>query len=221
MKYALTVLSALLVGCAGMGPAINTHTTVFHRLNDVSLQDTYTVVPWNKELNGSLEFGQYAEQVSAVLKARGFNVVSPGQPAKYAVFLDYGIDDGRTVSQSYSIPQFGVTGSSGSTTTGTINTYGSTSYLNATTTKTPTYGVTGYIQGTSNQTVFRRFVNMDIVDLNVKDRLQRVYQLQLKSEGLCGALASVMPTFMQVISQNLTMQSGSTKTDAIGWNGHC
>lgn len=221
MRFAVILASLVLAGCATMQPGVQTRTTVFHRMSEVSLQDTFAVLPWRKELDGSLEFGQYADQMAAILRQRGFNVVKQGESARYAVFLDYGIDDGRTVSQSYSIPQWGVTGSSGSTTTGTVSQIGNTAYVRANTVSTPTYGITGYVQGTTNQTVFKRFVNIDVVDLTVKERMQRVLQLQLKSEGSCGALPSVMPSFMQAIAGSIGSPSGSTKNDEIKWSGNC
>jgi hypothetical protein len=104
MKLAVIVASLILAGCATMQPSVQTRTTVFHRMSEVSLQDTFVVLPWRKELDGSLEFGQYADQVAAILRQRGFHVVKQGEAARYAVFLDYGIDDGRAVSQNYSIP---------------------------------------------------------------------------------------------------------------------
>ena len=37
-----------------------------------------------------------AAVVAEGMRAKGFNVVAAGSPAKFAVFLDYGIDSGRT-----------------------------------------------------------------------------------------------------------------------------
>lgn len=212
----LALIAAVLSGCATGPMPVQSNITEFHLLGAPVSQDTYAVLPWRKELEGTLEFQAYAKQVSEGLRARGFSVVPPGSPAKYAVFLDYGIDSGRTEVSSYSIPQWGVTGYSSATTTGTINSFGGTSYLNARTTATPTYGVTGYTQGTTATRVFRRFVNMDILELEPgSSQPKKVYEGRLISEGICGTLPSVMPSLISALFARFPGESGKVRTETI------
>lgn len=212
-----------LVGCAGLGQRIESTVTVFHQLpSSVLPTGTYAVVPWREADSNNLEFQAYAEQVRARLVSYGAQVVPAGQPAKYAVFLEFGIDDGRTVSSSYAIPQWGVTGSTSSNTTGTITRVGSTSYVNATTTSTPTYGVTGYSQGTVNATVYRRFMNMDIVDVSeMGGQPKKIFQSRLKSEGSCGMMPTLVPLFVSAVFESFPGESGKGRTVRQAMQGKC
>lgn len=219
MQVRLSVAIAaavVLSGCASYPLPVQSNITEFHRLAPPTTQDTYAVLPWRKDLEGSLEFQTYATQLADGMRAKGFNVVPDGSPAKFAVFLDYGIDTGRTEVSSYSIPQWGVTGYSGATTTGTVSTFGSTSYLNARTTATPTYGVTGYTQGTTSQRVYRRFVNVDIVEVAADATApKKVYEGKLRSEGICGALPVVMPVLLTALLTKFPGESGKPRTESI------
>lgn len=207
---ALLLAASVLSGCATLRSDI----TEFHSLPPQAESLSYTVLPARKELNGSLEFETYAEQVRRGMRAKGFRVVEPGAPADLIAFLDYGIDRGRQEVSTYSIPQWGVKGYSGARTTGTVSTYGNTSYLNATTTATPIYGVTGYTQGVSSSRVFTRNVYLDVVDLRgwePNQPLKNVYQGRLRSEGSCGNIAAVMPALIDALLKDFPGQSGKTR----------
>lgn len=221
IRLQLAIAAAVVLsGCASMSPGVQSNITEFHRLAPPTAQDTYSVLPWRKELDGSLEFQTYATQLAEGMRAKGFNVVAAGSPAKYAVFLDYGIDSGRTEVSSYSIPQWGVTGYSGATTTGTVSSFGGTSYLNARTTATPTYGVTGYTQGTTSERVYRRFVNVDIVEVAADAAApKKVYEGKLRSEGSCGALPVVMPVLLTALLVKFPGESGKARTESIPLQG--
>lgn len=212
---------ALLSGCASVLP-VRSNITEFHTLAAPTPDDTYAVLPWRKELEGSLEFKTYADMVANGLRARGYNVVASGAPAKFAVFLDYGIDSGRTETSSYSIPQYGITGYSGATTTGTVSTYGNTSFVNAQTIATPRYGVTGYQQGTTSSQVYRRFVNMDIVELTPAGTApKKVYEGKLRSEGSCGAMAGVMPALIKSMLARFPGESGKPRQETTPLGTDC
>lgn len=218
---AAALLLGLLPGCATIG-RIQSNVTIFHQLPPtLALDATFAVLPWRKEYEGSLEFAAYAQLVAEQLRSKGLAVVEQGKPARYAIFVDYGIDDGRTEVTSYVVPQWGVTGYNSASTYGTVSTYGNTTTLNATTTARPTYGVTGYVPVTQRSTVYRRFVNVDIVDLADSSKPQKVYQGQLKSEGTCGNLAVLMPTFTQVMFGEFPGQPSRAGPVSLPWDGKC
>lgn len=209
------VVAALLSGCASV-TQVQSSISEFHSLRAPSPEDSIVVLPWRKDLEGSLEFQTYASQVASGLLTRGYTVVAPPNPAKYSLFLDYGIDQGRTETASYSIPQFGLTGYSGATTTGTISTFGNTSYLNARTTATPQYGVTGYKHGVISSRVYRRFVHVDIVELTQgSGNPKKVYEGRLQSEGECGALPVIMPTLIQAFLVRFPGESGKQRIEVL------
>jgi hypothetical protein len=219
----LAAMSVLISGCATFGKSVETNLSIFHEIQTPpAAGTTISVLPWRKELQSSLEYRAYAARIEEKLKQYGYTVTSPGTKTQLALFVDYGIDDGRIVTSSYIIPQFGVTGYSGSTTTGTVSTYGSTSYINANTTNTPTYGVTGYHSGVSNDTVYRRFVNVDIVDLTAAGEAGRkVYEGKLKSEGTCGNLPVIMPILIESLFTDFPGKSGTAGKRDMPWSGNC
>lgn len=217
----LALVAVLFTGCATVAPRVDSSVTVFHQMQAVPAGATYSVVPWRKENEGSLEFKAYAEQVASFLRSGGLTVVPVGQAARFAVFVDYGIDDGRTETTSYSVPQWGVTGSSGSSTTGTVNVIGSTAMINATTVNRPTYGVTGYNQVSTSSRVFRRFVKVDIAELSGDGNPKKVYEGRLKSEGTCGNLPTIMPILLQAMLANFPGESGKARSVELPWSGTC
>lgn len=214
----LALAAALaLTGCASVPPRVIANITEFHQMPPPSADTTLSVLPWREDLKGSLEFQAYARQIADGLRAKGYSVAAVGEVTRFAVFVDYGIDTGRTEVSTYSIPKFGVTGYSGAQTTGTVSTFGNTSYLNATTTATPTYGVTGYTQGVSSTRVFRRFVNLDVVDLaaSTPSSPKKLYEGRLQSEGGCGALPAVMPSLLTGLMQRFPGESGKARQETV------
>lgn len=210
-----------LSGCA-IPPQLSADVSVFHQLpaEAYARGATYAVMPWRQENSNSLEFQSYADQVRAALKARGMNVAPAGGKGTYVVFLDVGIDDGRQQLSTYQVPNWGVTGYSGATTTGTISTYGNTSYYNANTSVNPTYGVTGYSTKTSTQTVYRRFMKIDIVRL-ADGTSEKVYEGRLKSEGSCGNLVNLVPQFVKMMLSDYPGKSGASGARMLPWAGNC
>lgn len=224
LTSALTTAAILaLTGCASVAPKVETNISVFHELLPAPQSGTtISVLPWRKDLEKSLEFRSYATRMESKLQQYGYNIAASGVKPTFVLFVDYGIDDGRTVSIPYSIPQFGVTGYSGATTTGTVSTLGSTSYINANTTKTPTYGVTGYQTGVSNNTVYRRFVNVDVVELGPSgEAVQKRYEGRLKSEGSCGNLPAIMPILIDSLFLEFPGKSGAAGKREMPWSGNC
>ncbi|MEP6785930.1 MAG: DUF4136 domain-containing protein, partial [Sphingomonadales bacterium] len=66
---------------------------------------TFYVVADNPRLNGSLEFGQYANSVSQRLASYGYTPAASSAAANLVVRLDYGVDRGREKVRS--VPGFG------------------------------------------------------------------------------------------------------------------
>lgn len=201
----LVVLFAMLGGCATV---IETRVSSFHELEQPLSGATYMLIP-TKEQEGSLEFQSYARLVMAELEKRGMTE-APLNQAKYSIFMFYGIDDGKQVVSSY--PIFGQTGTSSSYTTGTVTSYGNTASYSGTTFKTPTYGVVG--SGTSTDTVFKRYLNLDIID-NAKSgngKVQKVYEGKAISTGSSGQLARVMPAIVRSVFEDFPGKSGASRT---------
>lgn len=200
----LVLLLILLSGCA----TVTTKVSSFHELEQPLSGVTYVLVS-SKEQESSLEFQSYAKIVKSELGKRGM-IETPFNQAKYAIFMFYGIDDGKQVVSSY--PIFGQTGTSSSYTTGTVTSYGNTASYSGTTYKTPTYGVVG--TGNSTDTVFTRYLNIDIIDIakSGNGKVQKVYEGRATSSGSSDQLAIVMPAIIRSVFEDFPGKSGASRT---------
>ena len=201
----IALLFAFLSGCASF---VETRVSAFHELEQPLSGVMYALVP-SKEQQASLEFQSYAKLVKSELGKRGM-IEAPFDKAKYAIFMFYGIDDGKQVVSSY--PIFGQTGTSSSYTTGTITSYGNTASYSGTTYKTPTYGVVG--SGTRTDTEFTRYLNIDIIDIakSGDGKVQKVYEGKAVSSGSSGQLAPVMPAIVRSVFEDFPGKTGASRT---------
>jgi len=205
----LATASLPLTACAYGGSQVKSNVAVFHTLDQVPQSATYSVVSWRPELDRSLEFRSYALRLTEIMRDEGYRAVSPGQPADYIVYLDYGIDDGTPFEYTYNRPQWGMV-ANGEQSVTTITETGTGQIINQTVTPTnETYAVTGYTQETRQGTRFNRFVNIDIVS-RTQGRQQPapVFELRLTSSGSCGSIPTVMPRFMQAVEKRFSAKSG-------------
>lgn len=208
MRYAtaalLSVLALLIAGCAPL--FVRSNVSVFHEMPSSS--QTFVVLPF-KEQEGSLEFKAYAQQVKDQLVQRGFSE-APIETANIAVFMRYGVDDGKQVLASY--PIFGQTGTSSSYTSGTVTSYGNMATYSGTTYNTPTYGVTG--SGVSSHTVYTRYLNLEMLDRTAfaTGKITKVYEGKVKSSGSLPDLTAVMPYMLRALFEEFPGVSGKTRT---------
>jgi hypothetical protein len=197
-------LFALLGGCA----TVETRVSAFHVLEQPLTGVAYALIP-TKEQEDSLEFQSYAKLVRAELGKRGMTE-APFNQAKYAIFMFYGIDNGKQVVSSY--PIFGQTGTSSSYTTGTVSSYGNTASYSGTTYKTPTYGIVG--SGGRTDTEFKRYLNIDIIDIakSGEGKVQKVYEVKAISSGSTGQLSPIMPAIIRSVFEDFPGKSGASRT---------
>jgi len=205
---ALVMMATLLSGC---GTMVEGTVTVFHTLPSKSSGETISIINPDKEKDGVLEFKSYAAMLASGLEKSGYRVVPFDLNAKpnYVAILNYGIDNGTMMSRTYAIPRFGVTGYSGSTTTGNISTYGNTASLNTTTTNIPTYGVTGYNTGVQNYKIYDRTVSLDIYDQgkivagdDASMAKAQIYTGRVKSSGTCQVISGVMQALLLMLTKD-------------------
>lgn len=93
-----------IIACVGMGlflaacaQNIKSDVARFHQLQSVSRGASFTIVPKNAEMNGSLEFEQYASLVRQKLVQEGYQPVNAANASDLVVALDYGVSDGDQV----------------------------------------------------------------------------------------------------------------------------
>lgn len=207
-----------IAGCAT--PQIEANVSTFHEISPNDHSDKrIAVVPWREEMKNSLEFKNYAALLESRLREKGFTVVSLFEGPELIGFLDFGIDSGREVISTYSVPHWGVTGYSSAYTTGTVTSYGGMGTYSGTTTLAPQYGVTGYSTGASSDTVYARFVNFDIVRIVSEKEHKKVFEGKLRSSGTCGSLPTILPPLLDALFRDFPKQGGRRVT--LPWSGKC
>jgi hypothetical protein len=179
---------------------------------DAQGKRTYLLLPGNKDVQVTdLQFQEYAEYIHRALAARGLVHASNFESADLAVFLSYGIGDPQTHQYTYSLPVWGQTGYSGSTTSGTATRYGNYGTYSGTTTYTPTYGLTGYTTEVGRYTIYFRYFLLDAYDLSAYTRdkkLSQVWRSTVTSVGSSGDLRRVFPAMVAGSADRLATNTG-------------
>lgn len=201
------ILLTLLTFLSGCGtPPLQGSVSRFHVLS--GSPQTYAIVP-DHDQGDSLEFRSYANLVRSALQARGWREGTMAT-ADVAVFFQYSISQGRQVTFSY--PVFGQVPTGTSTTTGTVSTYGNTSNIYATTTRQTTTGIVG--SGIGSRTQFDRGLRVLMYSLStyrVTQKMERVYEGEIRSSGSTGDLPTVMPVLVRGLFDDFPGISGSTR----------
>lgn len=211
MRRIIVFVSVLtiLLGCAG---------PMYHvKIDSISGFDTgtkkrYILLPGVKDVDpNDLQFREYSSYVERALSSAGYVRARDFKDANIAVFLAYGIGDPKDHQYSYSLPVWGQTGVSSSTTYGTIRSYGSYGTYHGTTTYTPTYGITGYTTHVGSYTTFFRFILLDAVDLEEYRRSEKIVQVwktTVTSRGSSGDLRRVFPVLVAAVRPYIGTNTG-------------
>lgn len=202
------IATAFLMGCA----------TTFHVNVDsinapgAEAKKKYILLSGLKDIESTdLQFKEHARYVDKALVSTGFLKASSFQDANVAIFLAYGIGDPQKHQYSYSLPVWGQTGVSSSTTFGTLSTYGGYGTFHGTTTYTPTYGITGYTTHIGTHTTYFRFFILDAVDLDEYRQSQRAVQIwktTVTSTGSSSDLRRVFPVLVGASKPYLGTNTG-------------
>ncbi|MEM2112280.1 MAG: hypothetical protein QXX08_10475 [Candidatus Bathyarchaeia archaeon] len=195
----MIILLSLLTTLIGCGPMYHVKIDSISRL-DAGTKKSYILLPCMKDVDSNdLQFIEYSSYVDRALSAAGYIKARDFKDANIAIFLAYGIGDPKEHIYSYSLPVWGQTGVSSSTTYGTIRSYGSYGTYHGITTYTPTYGITGYKTKVGSYTTFFRFVVLEAVDLEEYSRSEKIIQLwktTVTSRGSSGDLRQVFPVLV-------------------------
>lgn len=173
---------------------------------------SFIVLPGEKGVEASdLQFQEYSTFLERALSQRGFRRVSSIEDADIAVFLAYGIGEPKEHVYSYSIPHFGQTGVSSSTTYGSFygNSYSGTTYYN------PTYGVTGYSSHVGTYTTFTRHILIEAVDMAAyrsQNKTMQLWKTVIVSIGSSGDLRRVFPVMIGAAAAYLSTSTGEVRT---------
>jgi hypothetical protein len=204
---ALGILIQFLSGCAGF---VKSDVEVFHQLGETATPMTYIFVPLKGQEN-SLEFKTYAELIRQELSKYQYKEVTSGEKPNVLIAFGYGIDSGKEKLRS--VPIFGQTGVSSSTTYGTLSTHGNYGTYSGTTTYAPTYGIVG--SSTVSRTEYSRGLWLYIVDAESvgTEQLNVLYEGSVKSTGKSSQLSRIMPAMVEALFKKFPGKSGETRTE--------
>jgi hypothetical protein len=158
-----------------------------------------------------LQFIEYANYIVKALTSRGFIKTESFEDADVAIFLIYGIGNPQEKTFSYSLPTWGQTGISSSTTYGSLSKFGNTATYTGSTTYNPTFGITGFIPVSGSYVTYFRYLRLDAVDLDEYKKSQKVIQLwqtTVTSTGRSGDLRLVFPVMVAASKPYLGLNTG-------------
>ena len=205
MLLALCTPMVLLSGCAGF---IKSDVAVFHQLPETPSTTTYSFYPLEGQ-GHSLEYKSYQNQIRLKLQEYKFVEVPMEDKPEAIIAFNYGVDSGRESLSS--VPIYGQTGVSSSTSYGTVNSQGGFGTYSGTTTYTPTYGVVG--SSTVSSTKYGRTLWLSIVELKSvgTGNLNVLYEARVNSAGSSSQLPKVMPSMIEAIFKDFPGKSGETR----------
>lgn len=222
MRLLCSVLMAsmalLLVGC--IQPPVKSQVEAFSSTDAPRPGERVLVFPAVKPGTETLETESWVRLASAEFTARGFLVVSDPRQADLFAGVLVSMNGARDVTESYAIPQFGVTGYSGAYTSGSIQGYGNTATYQSNTTLTPTYGVTGYTTGVTTNRVFDRGAFLKIYRREANSTTPKeVFSAKALSTGSCGILSVVAPPIIRALFERFPQGGSGTVSEK--WSGKC
>ncbi|WP_232092534.1 hypothetical protein [Serratia ureilytica] len=160
----------VLAGCA-QKPSV----TVNAMTSGVSTGKNIVIIPARQELwdSNQLEYIQIARVVASSLAGSGYKMVDKAEDADQAILLDFNRSGAVSQTRNVTMPIYGQTGVSSSTTYGTANTtlnnygygYGTANTTGTSTTVyNPTYGITGSYNTTVVDTFYGAAVSIQSFD---------------------------------------------------------
>lgn len=171
---------------------------------------TFIIDTPNRALDkGSLEFQAVADAISSSLAAQGYTRIEPPIEPQILVLVDYSISDPIPIASSYTIPIWGQTGVSSSSTYGTM--YGNS--YSSQTTYVPTYGVTGYNTGTTTDLVYVRSLIVRGIDFKsfLAGSGREIWKTQVLSRGSTPYLHEVLPYLLKAGAPYFATNAGVVK----------
>lgn len=212
LKIMKTVVSCvailILSGCAQFS---SISVSTFHDLPSPTPSTTISVFPGNADQQASLEYKTYSKIFESHLLKSGYTVIPYSSNSNLVALFGYGISGGKEHLESYSIPTFGVTGYSGSTTSGNISKSGN---FSTSTSTTPIYGVTGYNSGVQSYTTYDVFLKIAIVKAQ-EIPIKKLYESTATGKISCQNMVGIIPYLFDAAFTKFPRSSGSNSTERL------
>lgn len=208
-----------LAGCATTSQSTFNVQVDSINLSTVKDRKTYALLPGNKETSPEdLQYKEFSSYVHRALSSIGLTKASDENQANIVIFLAYGIGDPQRQQYAYSIPTWGVTGYSSSTTYGSVTSYGNNAAYSGTTYNTPRYGITGTTSHVGSNTTFLRWIILDAFDVASylkENKMVPVWKTTVTSTGSSGDLRRVFPVLLAASAQYVGSDTGQKKEMSI------
>ncbi|MEY3878849.1 MAG: hypothetical protein RIQ58_717 [Pseudomonadota bacterium] len=214
--YILYSLFAILSlsGCQHLSEkntTLKAELTVFHEIPSDFKPSTIAIVPWHQSQKNSLEFKNYAAILKDRIEKLGFIVIDHQKKPELLLFFDYGDDNGKEMTETYTVPDFGMIGYTGYS----MNSWGMYTGL-------PMYGYRGYQTHVNKYTLYTRHIYIDIAKPKSKDKeLDKIYEGSLRSKGTCSKLTVTIPYLIDMYFNNFPGKNSETQSLEKSWNGVC
>lgn len=207
----LALISVAISGCA-TSTKVQSDVSVFHDLDDSSNEITFAFEPTEVQ-SGSLEYRAYAGLVREHLTELGYVEADAQSDATWLIQMEYKIGDGE--EKVGSVPIIGQTGTSSSTTYGTISSSGGLGTYSGTTYHTPTFGVVG--SSTYSRTVYSRALQLSIAEPQTANENETtvLFEATVSSVGTSSQLSRVMPAMVEALFREFPGESGATRTEVV------
>lgn len=188
MKRIITIFlcTFVLTACQTVQTSVESYSQITEEPTDKTIYIT------SRKQKGSLRWKANRDILAQKLSDKGYVVTESRSKAQHVAYFDFFVDKGRVVNYTSSNPQWGVTGYSGGTTTGTVT--GNT--FTGTTTLYPTYGITGYTETQHSYVSYGRDVVLTIFD---KRSGKKLYQGVASSSGSCSTFTAVAPYVLEAL----------------------
>ena len=208
MRLVVTLVMIFgIVGC-GPQPRVKTNVDSFTTLTPLSEKGSVFVVANPADLSGSIEFRSYKSKLEDQFLKQGYSRAQSSSSANFVVHLYYSIDDGQTITSTYSVPIWGQTSGGSASHSGTVYGGGGSASYSGTTYSAPTYGVVGSTTGTSVNTLFSRIVRIDMFELNKGVQGDKVFEAKAVSKGTCGSMSEVIDEIFTGVFQQFPNTRG-------------
>lgn len=162
-----------------------------------------------------LRFLEFAKQIEFALSKKDYIQVYNPDVADIAIFVTYGIGNPQEHQYSYSLPVWGQTGVSSSSTSGNVYVFGNTATYSSNTKHTPTYGIVGSNTYQGTYITYFRYLKLDAFDLqklrSEKQEIQ-IWSTTVTSTGTSDDLRFVFPYMMATCQKHLGTNTGRKLT---------
>ena len=212
--FTVLALIAVLTGCATS--RVET-TTITYQGQDAAVRGTIYVSSGTEESAKSLAFNSIRNRVAAHFSQKGYQPVNDYKDAQYVAYVNYTINNGKTLNST--VPIVGQTGGGMSYSSGTVRSAGGFASYTGSTYTPPTFGVVGVAN--SQHTEYLRQVQIDVFKVNGSKLGSKVYEIVGTSSGSCSNLMAILPTIIDGMFEKFPGEDGKAVKVSIYWDGDC